>query len=349
MTNINLNFHDRYSKQSSHPYHFHFRSNNLHHHHLSSSSTPSNPFTARKTERERERVVLSTINADRQKSSAPLWDGNESKPVSSPIWRRVAFRNFFFFFSSNTAAELFFFFLFQRSIVYSGAYQHWRTTGEEPGREGGRKRGGPREWRFRWDDEPRSVGLRRLSLPVRRPTPSNIHPPSLRISPCSPPPSQPLPPIPPLLSLPRARGWRSSLAHRTHQRSLIKISILIVRRLPSRADVLAGVRFHAHGARSRSSQPPTNPLYSSRSCLLLSLIFLSRGFSALRFRPRGDFGRSDAGGEMMYFEDGMFLLFFFPPFFQIWRFLFADRLKWQIQEESKKKKERVVLSKDEVF
>lgn len=28
---------------------------------------------------------------------------------------------------------------------------------------------GPREWRFRWDDEPRSVGLRRLSLPVRRP------------------------------------------------------------------------------------------------------------------------------------------------------------------------------------
>lgn len=31
----------------------------------------------------------------------------------------------------------------------------------------------------------------------------------------------------------------------------------------------------------------------------------------LRFRPRGDL-RRDAGGEMMYFEDGMFLLFFFP-------------------------------------
>lgn len=110
MTNINLNFHDRYSKQSSHPYHFHFRSNNLHHHHLSSSSTPSNPFTARKTERERERVVLSTINADRQKSSAPLWDGNESKPVSSPIWRRVAFRNFFFFFRQTLQPNFFFFF-----------------------------------------------------------------------------------------------------------------------------------------------------------------------------------------------------------------------------------------------
>lgn len=133
--------------------------------------------------------------------------------------------------------------------------------------------GGPREWRFRWDDEPRSVGLRRLSLPVRRPTPSNI-PPSLRISPCSPPPSQPLPPIP-LLSLLPSLGWRCSLAHRTHQRSLIKISILIVRRLPSRADVLAGVRFHAHGARSRSS---TNPLYSSRSCLLLSHPLFSRFF-----------------------------------------------------------------------
>lgn len=30
----------------------------------------------------------------------------------------------------------------------------------------------------------------------------------------------------------------------------------------------------------------------------------------LRFRPRGDL-RRDAGGKMMYFEDGMFLLFFF--------------------------------------
>lgn len=116
MTNINLNFHDRYSKQSSHPYHFHFRSNNLHHHHLSSSSTPSNPFTARKTER--ERVVLSTINADRQKSSAPLWDGNESKPVSSPIWRRVAFRNFFFFFFVKHCSRTFFFFFYSSGVLF---------------------------------------------------------------------------------------------------------------------------------------------------------------------------------------------------------------------------------------
>lgn len=34
-------------------------------------------------------------------------------------------------------------------------------------------------------------------------------------------------------------------AHRTHRRSLIKISILIVRQPPSRADVLAGAWFHA--------------------------------------------------------------------------------------------------------
>lgn len=54
---------------------------------------------------------------------------------------------------------------------------------------------------------------------------------------------------------------------------------------------------------------------------------------------------------MMYFEDGMFLLFFFPPFFQIWRFWFAllsGRIE-VIQEESKERKERVVLYKDEVF
>lgn len=43
----------------------------------------------------------------------------------------------------------------------------------------------------------------------------------------------------------------------------------------------------------------------------------------LRFRPRGDL-RRDAGGEMMYFEDGMFLLFFFPFFRNfLWKFWFA--------------------------
>ena len=62
-------------------------------------------------------------------------------------------------------------------------------------------------------------------------------------------------------SLRSLRAEENSLVHRTHQRSLIKISILIVRRLPSRADVLAGVRFHAHGARCRSSTG-TNPYIS---------------------------------------------------------------------------------------
>lgn len=81
-------------------------------------------------------------------------------------------------------------------------------------------------------------------------------------------------------SLPFAGAERSSSpARRTHQRSLIKISILIVRRLPSRADVLAGVRFHAHGARSRSSTQPlvflllVSPTRSSSSSLILFFFF----------------------------------------------------------------------------
>lgn len=43
----------------------------------------------------------------------------------------------------------------------------------------------------------------------------------------------------------------------------------------------------------------------------------------LRFRPRGDL-RRDAGGEMMYFEDGMFLLFF-PLFLEIFCGNFGSR------------------------
>lgn len=136
---------------------------------------------------------------------------------------------------------------------------------------------GPREWRFRWDDEPRSVGLRRLSLPVRRP---RSYPIEYTQSPdfaVSVPLAAPHPPhttfsfslsLSLILSAsfrhcyhPSFSTGRSSLAHRTHRRSLIKISILIVRRLPSRADVLAGVRFHAHGARCRSSTT-TNPYIS---------------------------------------------------------------------------------------
>lgn len=79
-----------------------------------------------------------------------------------PIWRRSWRRDHFF---KHRLQPNFF---FQGSIVYSGTYQRCRigkrqtTTGRRT------KARGPCEWRFRWDDESRSVGLRRLSLPVRR-------------------------------------------------------------------------------------------------------------------------------------------------------------------------------------
>jgi len=55
-----------------------------------------------------------------------------------------------------------------------------------------------------------------------------------------------VPPFPLLLTPLRSPFLSDEkFAHRTHRRSLIKISILIVRRPPSRADVLAGAWFHA--------------------------------------------------------------------------------------------------------
>lgn len=202
-----------------------------------------------------------------------------------PIWRRSWRRDHFF---KHRLQPNFF---FQGSIVYSGTYQRCRI-GERQTTTGRRtKARGPCEWRFRWDDESRSVGLRRLSLPVRRSYPIEY----TTQSPDFPAFATPLAIVVTLSlsSLPLSHHkpfpsvlyeQESSLAHRTHQRSLIKISILIVRRLPSRADVLAGVRFHAHDARCRSSAR-TNPYISLVNVVSNDVPLLSARFGS----PAGTF------------------------------------------------------------
>lgn len=82
----------------------------------------------------------------------------------------------------------------------------------------------------------RSAGLCRLSLPVRRPS---LLPHRKRGSGSS-LRSFSFPPVPFTALSDSPFLPDEKFAHRTHRRSLIKISILIVRRPPSRADVLAG-------------------------------------------------------------------------------------------------------------
>lgn len=66
-------------------------------------------------------------------------------------------------------------------------------------------------------------------------------------------------------------------AHRTHRRSLIKISILIVRQPPSRADVLAGAWFHARVRGCSCARPlsvthdKATPLFA-RFCRFRSMV-----------------------------------------------------------------------------